>query len=300
MDMGDAENVPKEDINMKEILAYGMGESKNSDGVHVYSLYAVFANSLLKCSHVHDHFENKMTAEKLVKKLDYEADRYDSKGGLVRATVTTNDFIISCADCTSPTVRWFDHDLDLIHSMEADRRDIPYELATFDQNDLMSLQTYIAGQDNIAIMLQVTDEDGKHYFKKEYAYSFNNRTANSTLSIDKGSSYLVFKHGDEDTLSVMPTCDNDARFDEASFTCKTCDQGLRSWGLQSDECVPCIRVWLSGGSDEYKDALYQHLCLKRSIKSTVLLFAIPITSAAIIIIICCNTRDNGFNQAVFG
>ena len=54
MDMGDAENMPKEDINMAELLAYGMGESKNADGAHVYTLYGVFANSLIKCSHVHD------------------------------------------------------------------------------------------------------------------------------------------------------------------------------------------------------------------------------------------------------
>jgi len=55
--------------------------------------------------------ENKMMHHAFEKDLSEESTYFD--GSLMRATVTFEDFVVSCADCTNATVQWFDHDLDL-------------------------------------------------------------------------------------------------------------------------------------------------------------------------------------------
>ena len=219
--------------------------------------------------------------------------------------MTLGDFIVSCSDCATPSVNFYDHDLDLIHTMEVEKtEDGAYEIAAYDQ-DSVSLQTYIAGNDQIKILLQVTDSKGNHYFKNEeslYTFPYQNNSNSeddSSISMGKGESYLVFKDSASDVLQIMPGCQNNARLDTDSFDCVPCDEGTRSWGLQSTECLPCIRIWIAGGTDEYKSALYERLCREGSVKSTVLLIAVPVLSLALIICLCVNTRDNGWARAVF-
>jgi hypothetical protein len=66
-------------------------------------------------------------------------------------------------------------------------QDAPYELASYVQEDQVSLQTYIAGPNEIKVVLQVKDEDGKHSFStREHTYEFMGNTTNQTISISKG------------------------------------------------------------------------------------------------------------------
>ena len=59
---------------------------------------------------------------------------------MVRAVVTPRDLIVSCADCSSPSVKFYNHDLELIHTMDVDKNvHSAYELAAHDQPDLQSL-----------------------------------------------------------------------------------------------------------------------------------------------------------------
>ena len=54
--------------------------------------------------------------------------------------MTAGDFIVSCADCSSPSVKFYDHNLDLIHTMDVDKTvHSAYELAAHDQRNLASL-----------------------------------------------------------------------------------------------------------------------------------------------------------------
>ena len=232
--------------------------------------------------------------------IKYTEQQYN--GTFIRAVVTLSDFIVSCGDCTNSTVDFYDHDLDLIHTMEVEKTvDSAYEIAAYDQ-DSASLQTYIAGGDQIKIMLQVTDSKGRHYFNEEetlYTFPYSNSSEEGSITMGKGESYLVFKDSASDVLQIMPACQNNARLDTNSFECVPCDEGTRSWGLQSTECQPCIRIWLAGGTDEYKRALYERLCREGSVKSTILLIAVPILSLALIICLCRNTRDNGWARSVF-
>ena len=87
---------------------------------------------------------------------------------------------------------------------------------------MVSLQTYIAGPNEIKVVLQVKDDSGKHFFStRENTYEFKNQT-NATISLAKGQNYLTFKSSDRDNLSIMPACENDAYFDTESWGCKLC------------------------------------------------------------------------------
>ena len=69
-----------------------------------------------------------------------------------------------------------------------------YELATYVQDDQVSLQTYIAGPNEIKVILQVKDDDGKHYFStRENTYEFQGNMTNTTVTLSKGQNYLTFK-----------------------------------------------------------------------------------------------------------
>ena len=73
-------------------------------------------------------------------------------GTLVRAVLTLSDFIVSCSDCATPSVNFYDLDLDLIHTIPMQKSVYSaYELTAYDL-DLVSLQTYIAGGDEIRIL----------------------------------------------------------------------------------------------------------------------------------------------------
>ena len=64
----------------------------------------------------------------------------------MRAVVTARDFIVSCSDCSAPSVKYYDHNLELFHTGYVDRNvNTAYELAAHDQPELASVQTYIAG-----------------------------------------------------------------------------------------------------------------------------------------------------------
>ena len=69
--------------------------------------------------------------------------------------MTADDIIVSCSDCSTPSVKFYDHDLELIHTEYVERNvNTAYELAVHDQRELSSVQTYIAGGGKIQILLQ--------------------------------------------------------------------------------------------------------------------------------------------------
>ena len=152
--------------NYDEILAYGMHENTDDIGEYVYEFFAVLETELVKVLYQHDVYESKITQVATSKALTSSEDQF--KGTQIRAAVSKNDFLVSCSDCAIPSVKFFDHELDLIHTMDVEySKFYAYELAVHDQHDLMSLQTYIAGYDSIRVMLQVTDMKGKNWFKED-------------------------------------------------------------------------------------------------------------------------------------
>ena len=115
------------------------------------------------------------------------------------------------------------------------------------------------------------------------------------ISLSKGHNYLVYKESTRSDLAIMPGCEHNARFDQESFSCIPCDQGTRSWGLQSTECIPCLRIWFSEFRDDYSKALYDQMCTG-DIKSVLLVSIVPFLSVVLALCLCCATRDNGLTD----
>ena len=132
---------------------------------------------------------------------------FEFDGSLVRAALSQTDFVISCADCSNPTVQWYDHDFNLVSNKTLNQSSTtPYELAVYDQNDGITIQNFITGNDKIQIVLEVHNWLGKHYYQEEQPYQLQGMTNTTQVSIGKGSSYLVWKQSDEPFLKILPVC----------------------------------------------------------------------------------------------
>lgn len=94
----------------------------------------------------------------------------------------------------------------------------------------------------------------------------------------------------------MPACENDSFFDKESFECVKCEDGLKSWGLQSEECVSCIRIWWWRSTDDYSRASYENLCTSGLVKSAMLFILVPFLSIVAAVCICLVTRDSGLDD----
>ena len=118
------------------------------------------------------------------------------------------------------------------------------------------MQTYISGPDELRIVLEVRSWDNEHFFENITPQTLRGQTENTTISLGKGSSYLVYKVSSQPFLQIMPSCSNDAYFNKERMACVYCQGGMRSWSLQSTECIGCTRMWLSGG-DDYTITIYR-------------------------------------------
>ena len=90
--------------------------SNDDQGAHIYNLFAVLENAIVKVSYEHDAYNNKIVQNVTTMELYDYVDQYD--GFYIRAAVTVGDFVVSCADCKTPAVKWYDHDLNLLHTEE--------------------------------------------------------------------------------------------------------------------------------------------------------------------------------------
>ena len=102
--------------NYTDIKAYGMHWSKDDQGSHLYNLFAILTDSIIKVSYMHDSYDNKITQSVIENELYDLSEQYD--GNNTRAEVTIADFVVSCSDCRNPSVKWYDHDLNLVHTEE--------------------------------------------------------------------------------------------------------------------------------------------------------------------------------------
>ena len=91
----------------------------------------------------------------------------------------------------------------------------------------------------------------------------------------------------------MPICSYKYTFSEDSFTCMPCERGLKSYGLQSTECVTCMRAWLRGTNDEYLFAQYEQFCREGQVFSIVLFALVPFLTVSLALICCCCSRASG-------
>ena len=77
-----------------------MIESEENN-VQVYNLYAVTNTTLVKIAYWHDSEMNVMMLLSVEKSIN---EGYELDGNLVRSMLSQTDFVVSCADCTKPSV----------------------------------------------------------------------------------------------------------------------------------------------------------------------------------------------------
>ena len=77
--------------------------------------------ALVKVTYTHDFYNNLMSNKVKFKDFMVLGEQY--QGTLIRAVVSSNDLIISCADCSQSAVKFYDHDLKKLH-----QHDMPFTL----------------------------------------------------------------------------------------------------------------------------------------------------------------------------
>ena len=129
-----------------------------------------------------------------------------------------------------------------------------YNLEVYDDQQLNMLQVFVAGRDSISIIEAVKNKDGdlrfntvSDVFKPENGQDLSTEQT----FVAKSADTLVVKQSSKQTLDLMPICSYKYAFDEDSKECKRCEQGLKSYGLQSEVCITCMRAWLLGSNSDF-------------------------------------------------
>ena len=91
----------------------------------------------------------------------------------------------------------------------------------------------------------------------------------------------------------MPICSYKYVYEMDSYTCRVCEPGLKSYGMQDDQCITCMRAWLQGTSDEFKEVQYQQFCQDGYIFSVVLFAVVPSLTCLLALICCICHKGNG-------
>jgi len=67
--------------------------------------------------------------------------------------VTGDLVIVTCGDCTTPAVTFFDRDLQMVEQFSLAAQIVdPYNIALYEDIETRSLQVYIAGRDSIDLI----------------------------------------------------------------------------------------------------------------------------------------------------
>ena len=68
---------------------------------------------------------------------------------------------------------------------------------------------------------------------------------------------------------------------------------MKSYGLQEDECITCMRAWIKGNNNDFRAAQYQQFCHDGAESSIILFSLVPVLTLGLGIICCCCHRGNG-------
>ena len=85
----------------------------------------------------------------------------------------------------------------------------------------------------------------------------------------------------------MPLCPINTIYNSDSFGCHACDNGLKSYGLQSTECLTCYGLWFDSNSNDFRDAQYDAICKEGRGISITLFFLVPISVLLGFFACCC-------------
>lgn len=81
--------------------------------------------------------------------------------------------------------------------------------------------------------------------------------------------------------------------------CTKCERGMKSYGLQDEECVTCMRAFFYGQSDDFKQAQYERFCNNGAVFSIVLFTVVPVLCIGVALILCCCARGSDIHNNEF-
>ena len=138
-----------------------------------------------------------------------------------------------------------------------------YNLAVHETVEFETLQVFVAGTNTISIIEHVLTLEGESRFQitEDVFISLEPQPLETDqTSVAKSGDFLVIKQTSQRNLGLMPICQLGFQYETNNFKCRPCEPGLKSYGLQEDECISCMRAWLKGRNNEFKEAQYEQFC----------------------------------------
>lgn len=224
------------------------------------------------------------------------SERYNSLNGTLQRIAVTREFvIISDSNGQEPGISFFDHDFNLVKFFPRPKLlESPYILKVYNNEVFETIQVFVSGPDNLSIIEQVKNDDGDVFFnivddvfvgKTKQPY-----TSDQTY-VAKSSDYLIMKQSSTRTLGLMPLCAYKYAFINETFSCRPCELGLKSYGLQSVQCITCMRAWFKGGNgNDFREAQFEQFCHEGQVYSIVLFAMVP-SVVCLAGFICCATHQ---------
>ena len=108
----------------------------------------------------------------------------------------------------------------------------------------------------------------------------------------KSGDFVVIKQSSKRNLDIMPICSYKYAYQSADMSCRHCEPGLKSYGLQDDQCLTCSRAWLLS-DDPFREVQYLQFCEDGYAFSLTLFIVVPVVVMIAAILLCCCTKANG-------
>ena len=220
-------------------------------------------------------------------------------GTHLKVEVTEDFVIVSNADGMSPGIYFYDHDLEEVEYFPRFALpEAPYNLEVHRDPDFGLLQVFVAGTNTLTIIEMVKNRDGNYHFNlvnEAFIAAESQPFKSDQTYVAKSADFLVIKQSSRRTLGLMPICPYKFSYESDKMECRRCEPGLRSYGLQNEECVTCMRAWLLGTGDDFRHAQYQQFCNDGYVFSMVLFAVVPVVTMAVAFICCCCVQGNGIH-----
>jgi|LauGreDrversion4_2_1035121.scaffolds.fasta_scaffold177877_2 hypothetical protein len=124
--------------------------------------------------------------------------------------------------------------------------------------DRNSMQIWVAKRTSIdLIQMQRNTKDETFWKRTDGIYEMENPPDASVphqIQIGKAREYLVFKLSSRRYLYLAATCSPNQFFQPDSFSCGECRPAHHSFGLQTQNCLPCNAMWIQSMNDDVLSA----------------------------------------------
>lgn len=186
--------------------------------------------------------------------------KFDGKTYTVNAT--PKEIVISCSDCTSPGVYFFDENLELFTGGNFEISNLsktPLHVATSFSDKYRRTQVLVGSNARADLIERVSDSLGNERFRMSGNYFTGNAAtdgSDSTVTVGIDKHVLVIKQTNSDVLQMAASCQLGYFYDNSTNTCNECPIAQKSFGGQNTQCFSCLQMRWEARNDEFAEALY--------------------------------------------